>query len=117
MNLKHQLFIKPNMVGPGLYLVHHGFRRLNTFKSIGKNATVLPLVMVGRKSPDADIENCRVGDNVYFGTGAIIMCPVNIGDNVIIGAGAVVTKDIPSNCTVAGNPARIIKRRDENSHS
>ena len=37
------------------------------------------------------------------------MTPVNIGNNVIIGAGSVVTKNIPSNSIVAGNPARIIK--------
>lgn len=34
---------------------------------------------------------------------------VNIGDNVIVGAGSVVVKDVPSNCVVAGNPAKIIK--------
>lgn len=39
------------------------------------------------------------------------MNPVNIGNNVIIGAGAVVTKDIPDNAIVAGNPAKIIKYR------
>jgi serine acetyltransferase len=35
---------------------------------------------------------------------------VAIGDNSIVGAGAVVTKDVPANCVVAGNPARIVKR-------
>jgi acetyltransferase-like isoleucine patch superfamily enzyme len=34
---------------------------------------------------------------------------ITIGDEVIVGAGAVVTKDVPSNCIVAGNPARIIR--------
>ncbi len=34
---------------------------------------------------------------------------VTIGDNVVVGAGAVVTKDVPSNVMVAGNPARVIK--------
>ena len=38
---------------------------------------------------------------------------ITIGDNVIIGAGSVVTKDIPSNCVVVGNPARIIKQDGE----
>lgn len=37
------------------------------------------------------------------------MCGVRIGDEVIVGSGAVVTKDVPSNTIVAGNPARIIK--------
>ena len=37
------------------------------------------------------------------------MCEVKVNDNVIVGSGAVVTKDIPANCIVAGNPARIIK--------
>ena len=34
---------------------------------------------------------------------------VHIGDNVIVGAGSVVVKDVPDNCVVAGNPAKIIK--------
>ncbi len=38
------------------------------------------------------------------------MCGVTIGDEVIVGSGAIVTKDVPSNCIVAGNPARIIRR-------
>lgn len=50
----------------------------------------------------------RVGNNVYIGQMVLIMPGVIIGDNVIIGAGAVVTKSIPDNVVVAGNPARII---------
>jgi acetyltransferase-like isoleucine patch superfamily enzyme len=46
-----------------------------------------------------------IGNNVRIGSNATIL-PVNIGDNVIIGAGAVVTKDIPANTTVKGNPAK-----------
>ena len=50
-----------------------------------------------------------IGENCLIGIGAFIMPGVNIGDQVIVGAGAVVTKDVPSNCIVAGNPAKIIK--------
>ena len=50
-----------------------------------------------------------IGDNCFIGSKAIILPGVRIGNEVIVGAGSVVTKDIPSNCIVAGNPARIIK--------
>lgn len=50
-----------------------------------------------------------IGKRCFIGVNAIIMCGVKIGDNVIVGSGSVVTKDIPSNCITAGNPARIIK--------
>jgi maltose O-acetyltransferase len=50
-----------------------------------------------------------IGDNVWLSGKAIILPGVTIGDNVIIGAGAVVTKDVPDNVAVGGNPAKIIK--------
>jgi len=51
-----------------------------------------------------------VGNNVKIGSNSTIL-PVKIGDNVVVGAGSVVTKDIPAGSVVAGNPAKIIKRR------
>lgn len=45
-----------------------------------------------------------------IGSNATIVCGVTIGQNALIGAGAVVTKDVPANIVVAGNPARIIKK-------
>jgi len=50
-----------------------------------------------------------IGSNCFIAVGAIILPGVKIGDEVIVGAGAVVTKDVPSNTVVAGNPARIIR--------
>jgi acetyltransferase-like isoleucine patch superfamily enzyme len=50
-----------------------------------------------------------IGDNCSIGIGAIILPGVRIGDSAVVGAGSVVTKDVPANATVAGNPARIIK--------
>jgi acetyltransferase-like isoleucine patch superfamily enzyme len=46
-----------------------------------------------------------------IGSNATIMCNVVIGENAVVGAGSVVTKDVPDNAVVAGNPARIIKGR------
>ncbi len=50
-----------------------------------------------------------VGDNVWFGGNAVVCPGVTIGDNVVVAAGAVVTRDVPSNVVVAGNPARVIR--------
>ncbi len=50
-----------------------------------------------------------VGNNVWIGGSATILPGVTIGNNVVIGAGSVVTKDVPDNVVVAGNPARVIK--------
>lgn len=54
-----------------------------------------------------------IGDNVWIGGGVQIMPGVTIGDNVVIGGGSVVTKDVPSNSLIVGNPARIIKKLNE----
>lgn len=50
-----------------------------------------------------------VGDNVWIGSNARICKGVTIGDNSIVAANSVVTKDVPKNSIVAGNPARVVK--------
>lgn len=52
-----------------------------------------------------------IEDEVWIGSGAIILSGVNIGKGAIVGAGAVITKDIPPYAVVVGNPARIVKYR------
>jgi acetyltransferase-like isoleucine patch superfamily enzyme len=45
-----------------------------------------------------------------IGSGSTILCNVTIGENAIIGSGSVVTKDVPPNTIVAGNPARVVRK-------
>lgn len=50
-----------------------------------------------------------IGNNVWLGGSVVIVPGVTIGDNVVVAAGSVVTKDVPANIVVGGNPARIIR--------
>lgn len=90
--------------------------RLNpTGIKIGKNTlitshvTILSHDHVKRVDGMPLMVDTMIGENCLIGIGAFIMPGVTIGDQVIVGAAAVVTKDVPSNCIVAGNPAKIIK--------
>jgi phosphonate metabolism protein (transferase hexapeptide repeat family) len=53
----------------------------------------------------------RIGHDVWIGHGAIVLPGRSVGTGAVIAAGAIVTKDVPAYTIVAGNPARIIKRR------
>jgi acetyltransferase-like isoleucine patch superfamily enzyme len=52
----------------------------------------------------------RVKRGASIGSGAVLLCGVTIGENSLVGAGSVVTRDVPANTVVAGNPARAMRR-------
>jgi maltose O-acetyltransferase len=54
-----------------------------------------------------------IEDNVWIGGSAILLPGVRIGRNAVVGAGAVVTRDVPANMVVAGNPARVIREIEQ----
>ena len=54
-------------------------------------------------------DDVYIGQRCFIGAKSIILPGVTIGDEVVVAAGAVVSRDVPSNCLVAGNPARIVK--------
>jgi acetyltransferase-like isoleucine patch superfamily enzyme len=58
---------------------------------------------------DWEVEPTLVKRGASIGSGATILSRVTIGENAIIGAGSVVTKDVPPNAIVAGNPARVLR--------
>ncbi len=58
-------------------------------------------------------KSIKIGNRVWLGIGVTICPGVSIGDNSIIAAGSVVTKDVPANVIVGGNPARVLKEIKE----
>ena len=59
---------------------------------------------------DWKVEETFIKKGASVGSSSTILCGITVGENSIIGAGSVVTKDVPSNTIVAGNPARILKK-------
>lgn len=110
LKLKSQLFVMPNVVGPGFYPRHQGYLRIGPTSNVGNNCTVMPMVLLGKKHPSSECP-IRIGNDCFIGAGTIILGPIIIGNNVTIAAGAVVNQDVPDNAVVAGVPAKIVKIR------
>lgn len=96
-------------IGPG-FRVSHNYAVIHP-ETAGENFFVGHGATIGKGKANA---NGRVypviGDNVEIYANAVVFGGINIGNNVKIGAGAVVNMDVPDNCTVVGNPGRVIKR-------
>ena len=93
-------------IGPGAHFEHNYATYLNA-ESIGRNFYCLQLVTLGN---DRHMGRPTIGDDVKIFTGVTVFGGIRIGNHVTIGAGAVVSKDVPDNCTVSGNPAYIVKK-------
>lgn len=95
-------------IGAGL-IIYHGNASVIFAEKIGENCSIYQQVTLGRGKINEGRSIPIIGDNVNIYAGAIVVGGITIGNNVSIGAGAVVNKDIPDNCTVVGNPFRIIQ--------
>lgn len=91
-------------IGKG-FLFAHPYATIINAESIGDNFSCIHCTTLGAKSDGRPV----IGNNVSLGANVTIIGNVHIGNNVIVGAGSVIVKDVPDNCIVAGNPARIIK--------
>lgn len=96
-------------IGPGAHFEHNYATYLNA-EHIGSDFYCLQLVTLGN---DRQGRRPVIGDGVSIYTGATVFGGIRIGNGVTIGAGAVVSKDVPDNCTVVGNPATIVRQNGE----
>lgn len=93
----------------GFVIMHPVGVVINSKVRGGKNIVIESGVVIGDEKGQAPC----LGNNIFIGAGAKIIGGVTIGDNVKIGANAVVVKDLPSNVTAVGIPAKVINRGNE----
>jgi phosphonate metabolism protein (transferase hexapeptide repeat family) len=95
-------------INPGNHPMHRATQAHFTYRS----SAYFP-----GESDDTDFFDWRrqhhvhIGHDVWIGHGAIVLPGRNIGTGAVVAAGAIVTKDVPAYTIVAGNPARIVRRR------
>jgi acetyltransferase-like isoleucine patch superfamily enzyme len=71
----------------------------------------------GQLQTEADwtVENTLIKRGASIGSGSTVLSKITIGENALVGAGSVVTKDVPPNAIVAGNPARVLRKLEQNA--
>lgn len=103
-------------IGPGLLIAHPNGVVIAGAVIIGRNASLFHQISIGPSlmfEGDAEDAPLRMGDGVWVFAGSRILGSIEIGDGVMVGTNSVVLKSIPANAIVAGNPAKIIRFRNE----
>ena len=86
-------------------IFYHPYATVLNAESIGDGFSCIHCTTLGYGKNGRPV----IGDNVSLGASVTIIGNIHIGNNVTVGAGSVVVKDIPDNCIVAGNPAKVIR--------
>lgn len=99
-------------IGRGFFVDHGDGVVIGETTWIGDNVTLYQGVTLGGTGKDVGKRHPTIGNNVTIGAGAKVLGPFSVGDGSKIGAGAVVLKEVPPNCTVVGNPGRVVRREN-----
>jgi len=101
-------------IGKGLFIDHGIGIVIGETAEIGNDCVLFHNVTLGGTGKHKGKRHPTIGDNVLIGTGAILLGPINVGNNIKIGANTfIINKNIPDNCTVAGDPGVIVKLNGE----
>ncbi len=96
-------------IGEGLFIDHGSGVVIGETAVLGRNVTLYQGVTLGGTGKDTGKRHPTLGDDVVVGAGAKVLGPITLGNHVKVGAGAIVLKDVPDQCTVVGNPGRIVR--------
>ena len=115
------------LVGDGTFIGHACGFNVGAAVTIGRHCLLATGVMIydqdghpldaarrraGEPSPRESVAPVTLGDDVWVGAGAVILKGVTVGDRAVVAARSVVTKDVPADAIVAGNPARAVGSLD-----
>ena len=97
-------------IGKGLYIGHFGTLVIAREVVIGSNCNIAHNVTIGKVHQGKLKGHATIGDNVWIGTGTVIVGKINIGSNVLIAPNSFVNFDVPDNSVVIENRANIKKK-------
>lgn len=99
-------------IGEGFYIGHYGTIVINSKARIGKNCNIAHGATIGQANRGKLKGYPTIGDNVWIGTGSVIVGNINIGSNVLIAPNSFVNIDVPNNSLVIGNPCKIVNKEN-----
>lgn len=97
------------VIGEGFFIDHGMGIVIGETCEIGNNVTLYQDVTLGGTGKHIGKRHPTIGNDVLIGAGAKVLGPFRVGDGAKVGAGSIVLEEVPDNCTIVGNPGRIVR--------
>lgn len=104
-------------LGPGLLIDHAHSVVIGETAVVGSNCTLFHEVTLGGTGKDHGDRHPKIGDNVLIGAGAKVFGNITVGNSAKVAGGSVVLQNVPEHTTVAGIPAKVIGKSENNPAS